>query len=215
MGAVPALYETFGTLVRFDRDYRERVSTLLNTPWPLELNDRGEQVQSWLKPRVLPLTEDAETAWRNFYNHTEAQLAPTKVFEPIRAFGNKAAEHVGRLAGVLTLYADLQATAITLDALKSAITLIQYHLAEALRLTQATASDPDLILAERLLHWAQAHGPEVALVDLYQRAANAIKDAATARRIAMILVDHGYFKPVPGGKEIHGKYRREVWEVKL
>jgi hypothetical protein len=119
-----------------------------------------------------------------------------------------------RLAGVLTLYADLKAKEISADHMNAGIKLAQHYLDEALRLFHSSQADPDLILAEKLLTWAQERGKYIALVDIYQRGLNAIGDAATARRLVKILEAHGWFVPVPGGKELDGQFRREVWEVK-
>lgn len=203
--------------------YLERTSHILETPWPVASNapvggpfdpsNQGEQTPGQLKPRALPLSQDAEEVWRAFHDHVETALAPTRALDRIRAFGSKAAEHVLRLAGVLTLYADLNARTIERDTLENATILVNYYLSEALRLAEATQDDPDLILAERLLGWAQEQGPYVALADLYQRGPNSIRDATTARKITTILVLHGWFTPVVGGKEVDGKYRREVWAV--
>src|SRR5262249_21979710 len=125
-----------------------------------------------------------------------------------------APEHALRLAGVLTLYEDLDAKEIPVEQIRAGVELVRYYLSEALRLFHASVTNPDLDLAEKLLEWAQHHGSYVGLVDMYQRGLNAIRDAATARRLAKIIEDHGWFAPVQGGMEIDGKFRREVWEVK-
>jgi hypothetical protein len=38
-------------------------------------------------------------------------------------------------------------------------------------------------------------------------------DLQMAQRTVSTLADHGYLEPVPGGAEINGKWRREVWRL--
>jgi hypothetical protein len=52
----------------------------------------------------------------------------------IRAFANKAGEHVVRVAGVRTIYADADAAEIADAAVADAIDLVQHYLGEAMRL---------------------------------------------------------------------------------
>ncbi len=52
----------------------------------------------------------------------------------IRAFANKAGEHVVRVAGVRTIYADADAVEIADAAVAGAIDLVQHYMGEAMRL---------------------------------------------------------------------------------
>jgi hypothetical protein len=45
----------------------------------------------------------------------------------------------------------------------------------------------------------------------FPRTRHAIRDKAYATKIVGILADHGYTEPVPGGAEVEGRWRREVW----
>ena len=87
------------------------------------------------------------------------------------------------------------------------IELAGHYAGEALRLHAAGASDPTLMLAQRALAWCQAQpGGIVALADLYRKGPRAIRDAATARRVVDILVDHGWLTGVPDGAEVAGSF---------
>jgi hypothetical protein len=191
------------------KQYEGKVKNILNSPLPLAEGKRNE-----IAPRGLPLSSEAKALWIRFHNAVESRLADDKPFAVIRGFANKAAEHVLRIAGVLTLYGNLKATEVPTVAIQAGIDIAQYYLKEALRLFHASQTNPDLVLAKKLLSWAQQYGEYVALVDIYQRGLNAIGDAATARRLAKILETHGWFIPVSGGKEMNGQFRREVWEVR-
>src|SRR5712692_1138700 len=176
--------------------YEDRIREILQTPPPLAEGKRNE-----LAPRPLSLSEEAKSLWIKFHDSIEEQLADSAPLAPIRGFANKAPEHALRLAGVLTLYENLNATEISVEHTGAGIELVQHYLSEALRLFRASMNDPDLELAEKLLIWARQRGAHVALVDIYQRGPNAISDAATARKLAKILETHGWFAPVPGGVE--------------
>lgn len=188
--------------------YRQRIEKILDSELPLAEGSRNELV-----PKVLQLAPDAKRIWSRFYNHIEALLVDEKEFAPIRGFANKAAEHAARLAGVLTLVDDLKARTIPLEKIRSGIELTQYYLSEALRLHYAGTTDPDLVLAEKLLTWAKSWGEYVALPEIYQNGPNPIRDRNKAKRIAGILQTHGYFKRVDGGMILNGIARKQVWEV--
>ena len=200
------------TNLREDRDlriYSQRITDILKSPLPLAEGKRNE-----LSPRHVTLSAEAKALWIRFHNAVEIRLADNQPFAAIRGFANKAAEHALRLAGILTLYGDLHTVQIATEAMKAGIALAQHYLDEALRLLRSSLADPDLVLAEKLLLWAQERGKQhLPLVDIYQRGLNAIRDVATARRLVKILEAHGWFIPVPGGREVDEQFRREVWEV--
>jgi hypothetical protein len=190
------------------RIYDERLLDILQTKLPLV-----EGTQNELSPPAIPLSPEATTSWVEFYHLVEAQLANERPFSPIRGFANKCPEHVLRVAGVLETWANLEAPEISATCITAAITLIEHYLSEALRLYREYVEDPDVLLAEKLLFWAQKRGDKVCLVDIYQKGPAAIQDSIVARRVSNILENTGWFVPVPGGAEIDGQYRRKVWMV--
>jgi hypothetical protein len=192
----------------FTQRYRKRMLDILSTDLPLAPATRNE-----LKPRALPLSPAAKRIWVEFHDAIEKQLGEGQDLAGIRAFGNKAAEHAARLAGILTLVHDLGAPHIPAPCLEAGIELVQFYLGEQLRLEEAGASDPDIVLAEKLLRWAQERSDVVALVKIYQNGPAPIRDAATAGRIAALLEKHGWFHRVAGGTEVDGIHRRDVWRV--
>lgn len=189
-------------------DYGARIKQILETPFPL-----AEGKQNELAPRSIRLSPEARQLWIAFHNTVEKNLAAEQPFSTIKGFANKAPEHALRLAGILVLYDDLHVQEISVTTLGAGIDLAQHYLAEALRLFHSGLIDADLILAGKLLTWAQSRGQYVSLMDIYQRGPNAVRDAATALKLATLLVEHGWFKAVPGGREIDGIFRRQVWEV--
>ena len=167
-----------------------------------------------LDPLPLYLNRKATELWILFHDFVERAQGPDGEFRSIQAFASKMAEHAGRLAGVLTVYADPDAYEVQAEAMAGGIELAKHYALELLRLQGAAAVSPDLALASRLLAWWQARpDPKCHLAAIYQRGLYAIRDAATARRIVGILEEHGYVDRLQNGIELDGKRRREAWEL--
>ncbi len=189
--------------------YAARLCGLLRRPPVTRADDA-----SVLDPPVLRLHSDAARLWIAFHDHAEAALLPSGAYATIRAFGAKLGEHAGRLAAVLTVYADPDAMDVPADMMACGITLAQHYAAEMLRLQGACTVTPDLRLAARLLAWWQARSdPHCHLAAVYQRGLNALGNAATARRIVGILEEHGWVRRLPAGTELEGAPRRDAWAL--
>lgn len=191
------------------RNYNDRLGTLFRRPPPTK-----PDAPDVLDPLVLCLHEDARKMWINFYDEVERDLAPNGELAPIRAFGSKMAEHAGRLAAVMSTYADPDTMEVTAEAMAGGIALTQHYAAQLLRLQGSASVSPDLRLAARLLEWWQAQSsPKCHLAMIYQRSLSALGDAAKARRIVGILEEHGWIRPLPAGEILEGMKRREAWEL--
>jgi len=167
-----------------------------------------------LDPWPLALDDDARAIWIAFHDAAEVGQAPGGELHPIKAFASKMAEHAGRLAAVLTVYADPAATHITAEAMAGGTALANYYAAELLRLQGASAIGEELRQAAALLAWWQARSePRCHLAEIYQRGPNAMRDARTARRVVVELVEHGYVRALPAGTELDGAPRKEAWEL--
>jgi hypothetical protein len=192
-------------LVRYDG----RLEALLERPPATRPDDAAV-----LDPPVLRLHPDAAALWIGFHDHAERALAPGGAYHPVKAFGAKLAEHAGRLAAVLAVYADADAMEVAGEAMACGVALAQHYAAELLRLQGASAVSPDLRLAARLLAWWQGRSdPRCHLAEIYQRGLNALGEAATARRMVGILEDHGWVRRLPDGTVLDGAPRREAWEL--
>ena len=182
----------------------------LETPLPLAEGKHNELI-----PRPLPLSTEAQEGWKAFADHVEQQIGPGGDMEPIRGLANKLPEHAARLAAVLALVDDLNAPAVSTKYLRYGIQLAEHYAAEALRLFNAGRMDPELLLAQKTLTWLSSKWPydHVGLSDLYRRGPNPIRDSKTARKVLVILADHGWLVAADGGAEIDGAIRREAWRV--
>jgi hypothetical protein len=190
------------------RRYNARLLEILRADMPVRTSTRNE-----LDPRPLPLHPSAKQLWVKFHDHVERQLGDAQPLAPVRGLGSKAPEHALRIAGVLTMADDLAASAITAEHLKAGIALVQFYLSEALRLVEAGTTNPDLLLAEKLLAWAQQYEHIYPLL-IYQYGPHGIRDKQTAHRLASILEEHGWLMRVEGGLELDNAHRRDVWQVR-
>ena len=169
---------------------------------------------SVLDPPVLRLHPDAARLWIQFHDAAEVALLPGGDYATIKAFGAKLGEHAGRLAAVLTVYADPDAIEVPAAMMACGITLAQHYAAEMLRLQGASTVSPDLRLAARLLAWWQARpDPRCHAAAIYQRGPSAVRDNSTARRIVGILEEHGFVRRLPAGTELDDGPRRDAWEL--
>jgi hypothetical protein len=191
------------------RNYSRALTALLERKPP-----KGSEPNE-LKPRSLPLSRNAREAWIAFHDEVERKLAPDGAWATIRALGAKLPEHAARIAGILTIITDPDAAEIGATALGGGMILANYYAAEALRLVDAGLTDPDLVLAEKLLAWLHADPKRTAtyLSEIYQLGPNSIREKATAARIVRILVGHGWLRPLKPGSVVNGKRRLEAWEV--
>jgi hypothetical protein len=192
------------------RRYGARLLSILETPMPMAEGKRNE-----LAPRRLPLSPPARECWIAFADHIEVQLGESGAMAPIRPLANKLPEHAARIAAVLTLVRDLAAAEIGAEAMEAGIELAQHHAAEALRLDAAGRVPEKQQTALRLLDWIKGTWGEdvVSLPDITRLGPNAIRSRDMARSTVTTLVEAGWLVAVPGGAEIRGERRREVWRL--
>ncbi|QQO34497.1 DUF3987 domain-containing protein [Bradyrhizobium diazoefficiens] len=172
--------------------------------------------QNELTPRSVPLSMTARRLWIAFHDHIEARLGIGGELEPIRGLANKLPEHAARIAAVLTLFGNIDASEVGSTEMEAGIALAQHYAAEAIRLFGASRASSDLHEAQALLTWLRTvwlkQSTLVSLPDIYQRGPNSIRDKAHARRAVNLLIGHGWLVAAPAG-EVAGSFRREVWEI--
>ena len=169
------------------RRYQARVLSLLESPWPLSV-DRAQGLQ----PRELPISAEAEARWRDLYNFVEERCVGGGDLRPIRDFAAKVAEHTARIAGVLTIMADEHAAEIGTEAMSAAIRLANWYVDEALRLQQASRTDPALLKAQALLDWlgTRMEG-EVKFADVMRLGPAPTRTKKEADAAVRLLAEHG------------------------
>jgi hypothetical protein len=198
--------------------YFARLFDILELRFPLEPGTLNE-----LKPRVLELSAAATVLWKRYADYVELELPAGKSFEAIQALACKAAEHAARLAGTLTLIADIEAGEISAERLGAGIELANYYLAEALRLDAIGTGEQEnevhisLQQAQKLLTYLQTapfvQNGMVCLVDLYQRGPTSLRTKQAASQVMSVLEDHRYVARIAGGAVINGARRQDVWRL--
>lgn len=188
--------------------YVSRMTELLGGKWPI--NEFHE-----LQPQHMGIAGASRTLWVEVANQVERAISGD--LNPIRALASKAAEHMGRIAGVLTIIADPMATAISEVAMQQAAVLMEFYLGEALRLSGVQPQHEKADRASFLWAWlAQRNKRHITLVEMTQFAHSKLRKAEMLRSLMDVLTDHYLVRKVPEGTvEFDGKTRREAWEVRL
>ena len=189
--------------------YWSRMRDLLTAPLPLREGSRNE-----LEPRALPLAPDAKALWVGVHNAIEADMAGE--FASVRAWASKAASQVARIAAVLTLVEEPDATAIRAETVGRAALLAMYHLREAARIA-GTASVPAKVKhAEALLSWCRETGrTRVYSSDALRHGPGCIRTNEAFTAAVEVLEAAGWVDYMEGGAQLDGKQRARVWCVRM
>lgn len=173
--------------------YNRRIRVLLATSpevWPT-----GDGYE--LKPRDLPLCDEARRLWIAFYDAIEIQQAAGSELETARPFASKAAEHAARIAAIITLVEDPGAPSVTAQAMDGAIQLTAFYLNEHLRLTGAGRQERVDHRLRTLLAWMQKIGPTIPKADILQKCPRSVgRNAATINPLLSELAARGYIREV-------------------
>lgn len=153
----------------------------------------------------------------------------------LQAFADRLRDILGRpktaddedpeqLAGVLTLWRNLDAPEVTSQDMANGITLAEYYLSEALRLADAAMISLEIERAERLRDWLHKSWPNIAQSkgrnpqfvlpgDVTQFGPNSLRDTKTAKAALGVLVQHGWLQPLEKGVIVDDATRREAYAV--
>ncbi len=169
--------------------FGERLRRILETEPPM-----AEGARQILAPRRLPLSEPAEALLRRFYEVTEAAQALGGDLEHVRPFASKSAEQAARIAGVLSLWRDLDAMEVGLDAMAWGVELAQFHLSEARRLADAAVVSADVERAEALRRWLLEKWtePDILPREILRLGPNCLRESGKARAALAMLERHGW-----------------------
>jgi Protein of unknown function (DUF3987) len=125
-------------------------------------------------------------------------MAPGGEYESIRPFAAKLPEHAARLATAIAKYRDCNVAELSREDFFCGIRIATYYATEAKRISGSGWTDPELLLAKKLLDWLLLvwDKPTVSARDIYRCGPNAIRDRETTLRLAKTLVDHGWLVPI-------------------
>lgn len=195
----PAALEAFGA----------RLRAILETPLPVN-PDTGA-----LETRLLWLSPEAKALLVQFSDAIEAEQGPGRTLRRVTGYASKIAEQAARIAGVLTLWADLHAQRIDAPTMTDAIELAQFYLTEALRLSDAATVSVEIERADALRVWLlEGWGhPDVTVRDIVQNGPNALRESPKARAALALLEAHCWVVKLEAGTIVRGAARKEAWRI--
>lgn len=191
--------------------FAARVRDLLETPAPTI--DGGRENE--LAPRELPLSDGARSLLVEFANAVEAQQGAGGHLQTVTGVASKAAEQAARIAGVLTIFADLHAPAVSTGTMAKAVRLAAWYLNEAARLLDTGGVCEETMQAETLRRWlVEVSGREsVEVRDIVRLGPGKLRDTALVRRLVPILERNGWLVRVDCAEGATGRKPRETWRV--
>lgn len=186
-----------------------RLRDILATPLPMEDDTRA------LTPRLLALAPDARAALIRFADDIEAAQAPGKALAHVTGYASKAAEQAARIAGVLTLWRNLDAPTVMSDDMAHGIALARFYLSEAVRLADAANVSQDIDRAEALRKWLLESWPhpDVMVRDVVRLGPNALRESPKARAALTLLQRHDWLILLDSGALVRGAQRAEAWRI--
>lgn len=187
-----------------------RLRAILDRALPMDAETRE------LDPRILPLSCEARDLLVDFSDAVEAAQAPGGKYADVTGYASKAAEQAARIAGVLTAWDNLDAPEVTGETMAHAITLAQFYLGEAVRLSDAATVSAEVERAEALRQWLLTRWQHTEILpgDVVQRAPiRALRESPAAKAAIAMLVKHGWLVALPEGAEVRGKVRKEAYRI--
>ncbi len=169
-----------------------------------------------LDPVALPLNDEAQQMAIAAINQFETLMQSGNDLSELRDRASKALENACRIAGVLTAIENgIGARMIDADRLGRALVIVQWYLAETLRIKGAAMIPQSVSDAESLSKWLNdrdynafrtavvlTHGPS------HLRNKKRLDSAITE------LVEHGYLTENTPGMVIDGVAARKSWSIK-
>jgi putative DNA primase/helicase len=133
----------------------------------------------------------------------------------MRDRASKALENACRIAGVLAVIeGGLSTRSITRKHLESGLELIQWYLAEALRIRGAVIVPQAVIDAESLSKWLSDRNIEAfRSAPLLTKGPSQLRNKPRLKAAIHELVFNGYLAENPSGTTIEGVKARESWRV--
>lgn len=202
-----------GHSVESDREierFSQHLQRILSEPLPTE-----EGFPQELTPRRLSLSRDANELLWEFHAHVEKAQAKGEEYDRITAFASKAVEQAARIAGVLTLWQDVNAGEVPLEAMACGIDLAQYYLDEAKRLMDLAVITPETAAAELLRDWLVHTWKHLHIIpsEIVQSGPGSLRETAVVKATLKTLERHGWVARMPEGSVVRGKPRKEAYRI--
>lgn len=113
------------------------------------------------------------------------------------------------------MWRDLDAAEVAGDDMANAITLAQYYLSEAVRLSSAATLSAEIDQAEKLRKWLFEKWSKkiVTVRDVVRLGPNALRESPKARKALNILQQHDWIIRLEEGALVDGIARKEAWQL--
>lgn len=163
-------------------------------------------VQSWNGLPVLTLSKGARAALEALYDTVEPQMRVGGKLEPYVAFASKVPEQAARIAGVLTLFENAGATAVSEATMRNAIRIMEWFLDARIKFEEGVHGT-EYELAQKLVNWIKANvkGDIASQRDILWRGPTRdLRDRKRLEEIARILIERGWLLPLTESEARNG-----------
>ncbi|MFZ3583218.1 DUF3987 domain-containing protein [Loktanella sp. DJP18] len=164
--------------------------------------------------RTLKLSAGAFKQCVAFHDAVELELGRGGWAADISSFAAKAPEHACRLAALMTLFEDPEATEISEATMTSACGLVKYHLQQFKYLCIAGTNDDAVSHAQKLLDWLKSNltaGEGFATERILQTGPVPTRRRQTMDMALAILVQHDWIAKLPDGTVVDDRPRRRAY----
>lgn len=202
-----ALYDDTAPIEAFS----SRLSATLAREMPMRDPETRE-----LEPRLLSLAPAAKALLVEYSDHVERAQCKGGEYESITGYASKAQEQAARLAGVLTMWANLEASHVEAETMANGIALADFYLSEAVRLAEGANIPDDIAQAERLRRWLAESWdkPEILPREVMRFGpGRALRNRDGAARAIAKLAENGWLVALPENTEVRGRSRREAYLI--
>lgn len=189
--------------------FERRLGEILATPMPIDPETSG------LELRCLPLSAEARELLVRYHDSVERSQRPGGDMASLTGTASKSAEQAARIAGVLTIWRDLEALEVEAADMANAIELARYYLLEASRLAEVANVSAEVDRADQLRLWLLERWPEpeVTVRDVQHGGPNVLRESGKARDALLLLEQHGWLVRLEPGTVVRGSRRKEAWRV--
>lgn len=181
----------------------------------METEPRTGKSPQELDPVELPLTPEATALAVKAGNEFERLMAPGGDLAELRDRASKALENACRIAGILTaIEKGLAAREIEAETLARSLILVQWYMAEALRIRGASVISQAVLDAELLMGWLKIRGiSEFRSAPILTTGPNVLRNKTRLMASISELVECGYLEENPSGCLVDGVRARKSWRV--
>ena len=189
--------------------FAKQMRHILQTEMPMDIETRE------LEPRILKLEPAARALVAAFSDAVEQAQGPGGALAHITGTASKVAEQACRIAGVLTLWENIQASEVRMAEMESGVALAKFYLSEASRLASAAVLSSEIDHAEKLRRWLFESWtePEVLVRDVVQFGPNVLRETPKAYAALGILEKHGWLVALEAGTVVRGASRKAAWRT--